>query len=139
MKSRRRLYGRNSLYGFIFGIVLVSLSLPSTFYGKELPVLVEISEIGEQYDGKRIAVFGWVRSAQVKTGRRGSLHLEIVVGEGEHTVYVYTVRPIVNLMNQNVIVQGIYHERGRFAGRPAEHFIVADTIVKDWLEENRRQ
>jgi len=99
---------------------------------KELPLLVDLSEISSHLDGKRITVFGYVRTAEVKTGRRGSLHLALVLGEGDYTVNVYIIRPVPNIINQPVIVQGVYHKQGRFAGRSLDHFIVAETIERDW-------
>lgn len=102
--------------------------------GQNIALLVKLSEIGEIYEGKRITTFGWVRSAEVKSGRRGSLHLEIIVGEGEHSVFVYTIHPFPNIIHR----EGIYHEHGRFAGHPVTHYIVADTIVRDWPEKESR-
>ena len=116
------------LLALSFFIGLIFLSLGQT---KELPLLVKLSEISQAHDGKRITVFGQVQSAKVKTGRRGSLHLELIIGEGEHTVHVYTIRPISNILGQAVIVQGIYHEEGRFAGHYLERFITAESILKD--------
>ncbi len=115
-------------------LVIGLTQVPGRVFAKDLPLLLELSEVGEAYDGKRITVFGWVRSAEVKRGRRGSIHLEIVVGEGDHSIFVYTVRPVPNIINREVIVQGVYHESGRFAGLSAEHYIVAEAIVRDWPE-----
>ncbi|MFQ5580031.1 MAG: hypothetical protein ACE5FZ_05415 [Nitrospiria bacterium] len=106
-------------------------------FAKELPLLVELSDLGETHDGKRVTVFGWVQSTEVKTGRRGSLHLELIVGEGDHTVKVFTIKPVSHVLNRRVIVQGIFHEYGRFAGHEKAHFIVAETIVRDWSDEEK--
>jgi len=127
------------LYG-----LLVTISLATGVGGvsgkasaKDLPLLVALSDLGETHDGRRIAVFGWVRSAEVKTGRRGSLHLEIVVGEGEHSITVYSDRPVPNIVDREVIVQGVFHASGRFAGHPAEHYIVAEAIVRNWSDTEK--
>ncbi len=126
-----------SIYILWVSAVFTVMVCLGTSLAKELPLLVELSDLGEVYDGKRITVFGWVKSTEVKTGRRGSLHLELIVGEGDHSVHVFTVRPVSHILNRRVIVQGIFHEHGRFAGHEKAHFIVAETIVRDWGESKK--
>ncbi len=128
---------RSKLFFLSIVLMILILSPPAESLAKDLPRLVALSEIGESFDGLRVTIFGWVRSAEVKTGRRGSLHLEVVVGEGEHQIMVFTIRPVHNVLNREVIVQGIYHEEGRFAGFEQKHFIVADTIVRNWKEQEK--
>ncbi len=121
------------------GLFLLILSSPAPSTAKELPLLVKLSEIDASFHKKRVTVFGWVRSAEVKTGRRGSLHLELLVGENDKTILVFITRPVYNVIGNEVIIQGIYHQHGRFAGFEQKHFIVADAIVRNWPEENKAQ
>ncbi|HIE66222.1 MAG: hypothetical protein ABGX83_06410 [Nitrospira sp.] len=102
---------------------------------RELPLLVELSDLGDMHDGMRITIFGWVQSGEVKTGRRGSLYLDLIVGVGEDRVTVVMTKPASNILNRRVIVQGIYHKEGSFGGHQKEHFIDAETIVRDWGDE----
>ena len=106
-------------------------------FAKDLPVLVPLHEIGRQYDARRVSVFGWVRSVEVKQGRRGSRYVELILGEGDATVTIYSIRPVPNLLNARVIVQGVYKEAGRFGGLLADHFIDAEMIVRDWGGTNK--
>lgn len=128
---------RSFLSFFSISLLILTLCVPVASFAKDLPILVKLSEIGESFDGRRVTVFGWVRSAEVKTGRRGSLHLEIIIGEGNHKITVFSTRPVHNIVDQEVIVQGIYHEYGRFAGFEQKRFIVAEMIERNWEEKKR--
>jgi len=103
-----------------------------TILAKELPLLVDISELNAEYDGKRIVVMGWARSAEAMRGRMGSQFVKTEIGEGDVSVTVYSDFPPYNIVNNRVIVQGVYHIEGRFGGLSAEHFIVADTLLREW-------
>ena len=103
-----------------------------TILAKELPVLVNVSDLCEEYDGMRVTVMGWARSAEAVRGRMGSNFVKTEVGEGEKSVTVFSVFPPYNIVNNRVIIQGIYHHSGRFGGLLADHFIVADTVMRDW-------
>jgi len=37
-----------------------------------------------------------------------------------------------SVVNNRVIVQGVYHHHGRYGGHLADHFIVADALMRDW-------
>jgi len=128
-------YLRPSVFFLTIELVILLLSPPTSIIAKELPVLVKLSELDASFDGLRVTVFGWARSTEVKTGRRGSLHLKVIVGRGERNIVVFTIWPVHNIVDREVIVQGIYHSHGRFAGFEEKHFIVADTIIRNW-EEN---
>jgi len=119
------------LFSAIF-LVVFCLGLS---HAKELPLLVELSDLGETHDGMRVTIFGWVQSGEVRTGRRGSLYLDLVVGAGAHRITVVMAKPAANILNRRVIVQGIYHKEGSFGGHRKEHFIDAETIVRDWGDE----
>ncbi len=121
------------------GLLILILCTPSANFAKELPILVNLSEIDASFDGLRVTIFGWARSAEVKTGRRGSLHLQVIVGDGKHKIMVFSIHPVHNIIDREVIVQGIYHEHGRFAGFEQNRFIVAEAIERNWEkeEENR--
>ncbi|MFQ5544252.1 MAG: hypothetical protein ACE5FY_07885 [Nitrospiria bacterium] len=122
---------------FLTPFLFLQTAVPTLVFPKELPVLIDLSELSKTHDGKRITVFAKVLSAEVKTGRRGSLHLELVVGKEGRTVRVYTIKPISNIINRRIIIQGIYHEQGRFAGHKLKQFIEAGTIVLDQSETRR--
>lgn len=120
-------------------LTVVSLTLVSllflmtlTVVAKELPLLVDVSELCEEHDGKRVAVMGWARSTEVKRGRMGSQFVKTEVGEENVSVSVYSTFPQYNVLNNRVIIQGVYHHRGRFGGLLADHFIVADAVMRDW-------
>lgn len=115
------------------GILLVVVAVwVAGLFAKDLPVLVPLENMGPQYDSQRVSVFGWVRSIEVKEGRRGSNYVEIVLGEGDATVNVYSLTPVYNILDAYVVVQGTYREQGRIAGFLADHFIAAEVIVRDW-------
>ncbi len=115
-------------------LALISILFLMTFtiLAKELPLLVDISELSEEYDGKRIVVMGWARSAHAMRGRMGSQFVKTEIGEGGDSVTVYSDFPPYNIVNNRVIVQGVYHIEGRFGGLSAEHFIVAETVLREW-------
>ncbi len=112
--------------------VSVLFLMTYTIIAKELPVLVDVSELSEAFDGKRVAVMGWARSAETKRGRLGSNFVETKLGEDGQSVTVFSDFPPYNILNNRVIVQGVYHHQGRYAGMLADHFIVADTLMRDW-------
>lgn len=116
-------------------IALATCSAVNMAGAKELPLLLHVSELGEAYDNQRVVVMGWERSMAVKRGRMGSHYVSATVGVGDISVNVFSYFPHINLLNNRVIVQGIYHHSGRFGGIPAERFIVADAIIRDWEED----
>ncbi|MFQ5597375.1 MAG: hypothetical protein ACE5GK_04915 [Nitrospiria bacterium] len=113
-------------------VMSVLFLMTFTILAKELPLLVDISELSEEYDGKRIVVMGWARSAVSMRGRMGSQFVKTEIGEGDNSVTVYSDFPPYNVVNNRVIVQGVYHRSGRFGGYSADHFIVADTLLREW-------
>ncbi|MEO2054682.1 MAG: hypothetical protein ABGX83_05225 [Nitrospira sp.] len=113
-------------------IILVTCSVTNMAGARELPVLVEVSDLGEEYDNQRVTVMGWARSAEAMRGRMGSNYVRATVGEGESEVTVFSDFPHYNIVNNRVIVQGVYHREGRFGGLLADHFIVADALIRDW-------
>ena len=113
-------------------IISILFLMTLTILAKELPLLVHIGELNEAYDGKRVAVMGWARSAEMMQGRMGSHYVKTEVGEGGDSVTVFSRFPPYNIVNNRVIVQGVYHHRGRFGGFLADRFIVADTVMRDW-------
>ncbi|MFQ5588732.1 MAG: hypothetical protein ACE5F7_07820 [Nitrospiria bacterium] len=113
-------------------VISVLFLMTYTIIAKELPVLVDVSQLNEEYDGKRVTVMGWARSAEVKRGRLGSNFVETEVGENGLSVTVFSDFPPYNIVNNRVIVQGIYHHHGRYGGLLADHFIVADALMRDW-------
>lgn len=125
---------RKKYFGVSFLTMLAVIFLITfNVFGKELPLLVDISELSAEHDGKRIVVMGWARSAETMRGRMGSQFVKTEIGEGEKSVTVYSDFPPYNIVNNRVIVQGIYHQGGRFGGLLAKpYFIVAESMVKDW-------
>ncbi|MFQ5781379.1 MAG: hypothetical protein ACE5HN_11420, partial [Nitrospiria bacterium] len=115
-------------------VISILFLMTLTILARELPILVHVSELGKEYDNKRVAVMGWARSTEVMRGRMGSHFVKAEVGEGEDNVTVFSTFPHFNIVNNRVIVQGVYHHEGRFGGIPADHFIVADAVVRDWKE-----
>ncbi len=113
-------------------VISVLFLMTYTIIAKELPVLVDVSELSEAYDGKRVAVMGWARSAETKRGRMGSNYVETKLGEEDNSVTVFSSFPPYNIVNSRVIVQGVYHHHGRYAGFLADHYIVAEALMKDW-------
>jgi hypothetical protein len=90
----------------------------------------------DAYDGKTLKVSGQVRSVTPGRGKRGSEFL-IVVIEGppsktdetspELTVFSYFAPPLK--VGTPVIVLGVYHKSGRWAGSDHDHFIEASKIT----------
>ncbi|MBI3605307.1 MAG: hypothetical protein HY202_04690 [Nitrospirae bacterium] len=90
----------------------------------------------DAYDGKTLKVSGQVRSVTPGRGKRGSEFL-IVVIEGppsktdetspELTVFSYFAPPLK--VGTPVIVLGVYHKSGRWAGSDHDHFIEAIKIT----------
>lgn len=121
---------------FLCFILLAVLAITVQANAKELPLLLEVSELTQDHDGKRVAIMGWARSAETLQGRRGSNYVKTKVAIEDHSVTVFTDFPVYNVINRRVIVQGTYHVRGRYAGQLALHFIVAETLMRDWGEIN---
>ncbi len=123
----------NKIMTAIFlAVISVLFLMTFTAIARELPLLVDVSQLGEQYDGKRVAVMGWARSAEAQLGRMGSHYVKTELGEEEGAVSVFSSFPPFNVVNNRVIVQGVYHHSGRYGGKLADHFIVAETLVRDW-------
>ncbi|HIE64585.1 MAG: hypothetical protein ABGX83_03820 [Nitrospira sp.] len=127
MNTLRRFFTVTSLV-----IISVLFLMTYTLLARELPLLLDVSELGEKYDNRRVTVMGWARSAVLMRGRMGSSFVSATVGEGGDEVTVFSDFPNYNMVNSRVIVQGVYHHEGRFGGLPTEHFIVADAVVRDW-------
>jgi len=103
-------------------------------FAKDLPVLVPLEEIGQQYNAQRVSVFGWVRSVEVKPGRMGSHYVELTLGEGKATLKIVTLNPVYNMLDRRVVVQGTYKAFGYVSGIPLENYISAEYIERDWSE-----
>ena len=113
--------------------ITVLFMLRSCVEAKELPELIQISDLGQSHNEKRVTIFGWVRDMKIGRGRMGSQFMRLVVGDGDSSVIVFmAARVPTNWYNTQVIAQGIYHESGRFGGNLADEFIIADAIVRDW-------
>lgn len=113
-------------------VISILFLMTYTIIAKELPILLEVSQLDESYSGKRVAVMGWARSAEALRGRRGSAYVRTELGEDGQSVTVFSDFPSYNIVNNRVIVQGVYHHHGWYAGYSADHFIVADTLMQDW-------
>jgi hypothetical protein len=108
---------------------------------KELPVLVTIKDLLTEpnpYDGHRVLVAGRIQSMELQTGRRGSEFIMLVLEEKapsatEPSVSIQVISLAIPKVRQgnHALVQGIYHREGKQAGRPFEHFIDADTIIRE--------
>jgi len=120
------------LTALCLAVMSVLFLMTLTIVAKELPLLVSVSELCEDHDGMRVTVMGWARSAEMQRGRMGSNYVKTEVGEGEKSITVFSTFPPYNILNNRVIVQGVYHHEGRFGGLLADHFIVADTVMRDW-------
>ncbi|MFQ5580128.1 MAG: hypothetical protein ACE5FZ_05900 [Nitrospiria bacterium] len=131
MNTLRRILTTTSLV-----IISVLFLMTYTILARELPLLLDVSELGEQYDNQRVTVMGWSRSAIIMKGRMGSNFVSATVGEGGDEVTVFSDFPHYNLVNNRVIVQGVYHHKGRYGGLIAENFIVADAVIRDWEKSN---
>ena len=126
-------------------VVLLSLSswpeLIAQAPPKELPVLVTIKELltePNQYDGHRVVVAGRIRSMELQTGRRGSEYVMLILEEdapnaAEPNLSIEVISLTLPKVRQgnHALVQGIYHREGKQAGRSFEHFIDADTIIRE--------
>ncbi len=111
----------------VFSVMILSMA-----NGKELPQLVEISELSECCDNKRVVIIVYGRSSEAVRGRLGSTYAHTIVGEGQDDVIVYSTFPVFNMIGNKVIVQGVYHKEGRFGGLLMENFIVAEHIERYW-------
>lgn len=110
---------------------------------KELPMLVTLNDLKtepDQYDGHRIVVSGRVQSIEVQQGRRGSEYVMLVLEE--ETVNPSSTGPTIKVISMTLpkvqrghyaLVQGTYHVEGKQAGRPFEHYIDAEIILKEKL------
>lgn len=110
---------------------------------KELPMLVTLNDLKtepSQYDGHRIVVTGRVQSIEVQQGRRGSEYVMLVLEE--ESPNPSSTRPTIKVVSftlptiqrgHHALVQGTYHVEGKQAGRPFEHFIDAEVILKEKL------
>ncbi len=127
MKKRHKI-----MTAVCLAVISVLFLMTYTIIAKELPVLVDVSELTQEYDGKRVAVMGWARSAETLRGRMGSNYVKTEVGDEVQSVTVFSVFPPYNVVNNRVIVQGVYHHEGRFGGQLARHFIVAEALMRDW-------
>lgn len=118
----------------IFMICLLGLLKSCAVGARELPELVSVADLGPEYDGKRVAIFAFVRGLASGRGRRGSQFMITKIGKGDAEILVFSVfRVLPNLLNQPVILHGIYYSTGSFGGFPQDGpFIVADLILKDW-------
>ena len=91
----------------------------------------------EQYDGHRVVVTGRVRSLEMQMGRRGSEYFVLVLEEDSPassgaTQPVQDYSPTVPKVQRgdHALVQGVYHREGKEAGRPFEHFVEAEAILR---------
>lgn len=110
---------------------------------KELPMLVTLNDLKtepNQYDGHRIVVTGRVQSIELQQGRRGSEYVMLVLEE--ESANPSSTRPTIKVVSLTLptvkqghfaLVQGTYHVEGKQAGRPFEHFIDAEVILKEKL------
>jgi hypothetical protein len=126
-------------------IVLLFLSsLPESISQaspKDLPVLATIKELltePNQYDSHRVVVAGRIRSMELQTGRRGGEFIMILLEEAapnaaEPNPSIEVISLTIPKVRQGdrALVQGIYHREGKQAGRPFEHFIDADAIIRE--------
>ncbi|MFQ5598526.1 MAG: hypothetical protein ACE5GK_10800 [Nitrospiria bacterium] len=113
-------------------ILSILFLMTLTIFAKELPLLVDVSALGKEHDHQRVALMGWAQSAEMIRGKMGSTFVKTEVGKGKDTVTVFSFFPSMNILNNKVIVQGMYHHEGRFGGLHATHYVVADAIVRDW-------
>jgi len=139
-----RQYSMRVLRRYFSVFLIISLSVFGTAKTgratavKELPVLVTVTELSaqpDQYDGHRVVVTGRIRSVEIQRGRRGSEFLILVLEEDSpapsKTVQVYSPSLPSVKPGDRAMVQGIYHQEGRQAGRPFENFVDAEVILPD--------
>ncbi len=120
---------------FLIGAALTLITLSIFSYGangKNLPEIVPISNLSTPWDNKRVAIFGYARSCEAMRGRLGSNNTKCIIVSDLGEVAVYAPFPVYGLAGNRVIVQGVYRESGRFGGLLADHFIVADALIRDW-------
>ncbi len=105
-----------------------------------LVTLTELQMEPSQYDGHRIVVTGRVRSIEVQKGRRGSDYVMLVLEDetsggvsSQFSIRVVSLTLPTVRQGHHALVQGTYHVEGRQAGRPFEHFIDAEVILKEKL------
>ncbi|MBI3995867.1 MAG: hypothetical protein HY349_07815 [Nitrospirae bacterium] len=147
--SRRR--GKKPVIGLIRPTLAVLLFLLSSLVSsenleakgpqKELPMLVTVNDLAEQpgeYDGHRVVVTGRIQSMEIQRGRRGSEYLILVLEDdsAESSVNVKPVKifsPTLPKLQEGdpALVQGVYHKEGRQGGRPWEHFVDAEVILRN--------
>ncbi|MHB8481385.1 MAG: hypothetical protein ACYDBV_01415 [Nitrospiria bacterium] len=117
-------------------------SVPAELKTKEpgiSPLSIEvIRHSPELYDGKNIKVAGQVRSLAPARGRRGSEFIVLVLESSKSppddssqilTVFSYLSPPLKK--GNRVIVTGVYHKEGYWAGSTHEHFIEASQITPE--------
>lgn len=95
---------------------------------RELAEIVEPSELSSDWDGRRVTIFGYAKDCEFYRGRLNSNYVKCMV-EG---VAVYMDFMVYGILGEEVIAIGVYREHGRFGGLIADHFIIADTFIRDW-------
>ncbi len=125
--------GRSLKWTF-FGVIafLVLFVLWDNASAKDLPEIVPISKLSSTWDYKRVAIFGHARFCEQLPGRLRSNFIKCLVVSESGKVFVYSTSKLYGINGERVIVQGIYREQGKFGGLLADHFIVADALIRDW-------
>ncbi len=121
-------------------VLVVTLSLtaaatPAT--AAEIPrTTVEDLKPGSTHDWEKVVFTGYVREANILTGRRSSLYLHLIIADGDHLIHVYYYPvPITgDIVGQKVTVMGTYKPRGMIAGTlPITlDFVVGLDLIRHW-------
>lgn len=116
-------------------VLLAAVDLPRA---KDLPESVSLAQLqtdAKRLDGQRVVVIGRVQAIEGGRGRRGSEYYQLTLVDGEAgavpnpvTVFTYDQPPVA--ATETALIQGTFHEAGRWAGLPFTHFIEADAILR---------
>lgn len=99
---------------------------------RDLPVLVPIKALDKSYDNKRVSFFGHAKKVSGFSGRMGGRYSKVEISDQDESIDVYAAFPLINVVGNAIIVQGVYHHTGRFGGLPLDHFVVAEAVERDW-------
>ncbi|MBI1821733.1 MAG: hypothetical protein HY036_11065 [Nitrospirae bacterium] len=120
-----------------FALILSILCLPVLADTVTSPLSIEVIRSSpELYDGKNIKVSGQVRSLNPSRGKRGSEFMVLVLensnfqpGDSSQTLTVFSYFTPPLKKGGRVIVTGVYHKTGYWAGSTHDHFIEASKIT----------
>lgn len=139
----RRLKHQISMVLVTAGLVLVGFGLGKVLFGvpcaeaMELPILAAVVDLDESLDYKRVAIQGWVQTAEIlRTRRNDEYYTKLTVASptgGVIEVVLNKIMIVGTTKDTCVVVTGVFRIGGRFAGLLRDgNFIIADTVFREF-------